>query len=114
MNTSLFRARALRFEARQTKLHIRARVRQAIGPTSVIKSNVIGILIFKVWNCKDSTENERILSPADYQIRLSLKFLLEWSFSEHLIKEMTRERCFFLPKCKSTLRLNDMVNGFLG
>lgn len=33
INTSLFRTRALRFGARQPKLHIRARVRQAIGPT---------------------------------------------------------------------------------
>lgn len=48
INTSLFRTRALRFEARQPKLHIRARVRQAIGPTSIIKPYVIGILILKV------------------------------------------------------------------
>lgn len=40
INTSLFRTRALRFEARQPKLHIRARVRQAIGPTSIIKPYV--------------------------------------------------------------------------
>lgn len=40
INTSLFRTRALRFGARQPKLHIRARVRQAIGPTSIIKPYV--------------------------------------------------------------------------
>lgn len=52
INTSLFRTRALRFGARQPKLHIRARVRQAIGPTSIMKPYVIGILILKGLNRK--------------------------------------------------------------